>query len=152
MGLTRKGKGTKVMLVTDANGVPIGGLVASAQRAEIRLAEPTLATVKVPRRRGRPRSRPLELVADRGYDSRPFRRGLRRRGIKPCIPERRGKKPRPGRKSDVSNYRERWKVERTFAWLGNFRRLVVRYERLTHVYFAFVLIAFILICSDRILK
>ena len=152
MGLTRKGKGTKVMLVTDAKGVPIGGLVASAQEAEIKLAEPPLATVNVPRRRGRPRSRPLELVADRGYDSRPFRCRLRRRGIKPCIPERRGKKPRPGRKADVSNYRERWKVERTFAWLGNFRRLVVRYERLAHVYFAFVLVAFILICSDRILK
>ena len=152
MGLTRKGKGTKVMLVTDAQGVPIGGLVASAQEAEINLAESTLATVKVPRGRGRPRSRPEELVADKGYDSRPFRLRLRRRGIKPCIPERRGRRPRPGRKADISNYRNRWKVERTFAWLGNFRRLVVRYERLAHVYFAFVLIAFILICSDRILK
>ena len=152
MGLTRKGKGTKVMLVTDAQGVPIGGLVASGQKAEINLAEPTLVTIKVPRRRGRPRSRPKELVADRAYDSRPFRLRLRRRGIKPCIPERRGRRPRPGRKADVSDYRHRWKVERTFAWLGNFRRVVVRYERLAHVYFAFVIIAFILICSDRILK
>ena len=116
------------------------------------MAEPTLATINVPRRRGRPRSRPKELVADRAYDSRPFRLRLRRRGIKPCIPERRGRRPRPGRKADVSDYRHRWKVERTFAWLGNFRRVVVRYERLAHVYFAFVIIAFILICSDRILK
>ena len=47
--------------------------MASAQRAEITLAEATLATVlatvRVPRIRGRPRSRPRELVADRGYDS-----------------------------------------------------------------------------------
>ena len=35
--------------------------------------------------------------------------------------EQDGRKPR--------TYRKRWKVERTFAWLGNFRRLVVRYER-----------------------
>jgi transposase len=91
-------------------------------------------------------------VADKGYDSGPLRRRLRRRGIKPCIPERRGKRPVPGRKADLSGYRQRWKVERTFAWLGNYRRLVVRYEWLAHIYWAFVLTAFILICLDRILK
>ena len=97
------------MLVVDNQGTPLGALVASAQRAEITLAEATLATVtlatvRVPRARGRPRSRPGELVADRGYDSRAFRNRLRRRGIKPCIPERRGKRSRPGRKAQVSNY------------------------------------------------
>ena len=58
------------MLVVDNQGIPLGALVASAQRAEITLAEATLATVlatvRVPRVRGRPRSRPRELVADRG--------------------------------------------------------------------------------------
>jgi transposase len=103
-------------------------LVASAQSAEVKLAEVTLATVQVPRDKGRPRTRPKEVVADKGYDSGPLRRRLRRRGIKPCIPERRGKKPVPGWKVDLSGYRHRWKVERTFAWLGNYRRLVVRYE------------------------
>jgi transposase len=140
------------MLVVENQGVPIGGLVTSAQQAEVKLAEATLATVKVPRTKGRPRTRPKEVVADKGYDSGPLRRRLRRRGIKPCIPERRGKKPVPGRKADLSGYCHRWKVERTFAWLGNFRRLVVRYEWLVHVYWAFVLLAFILICLDRILK
>ena len=81
-----------------------------------------------------------------------MRRRLRRRGIKPGIPERRGKKPVPGQKANLSGYRQRWKVERTFAWLGNYRRLVVRYEWLAHIYWAFVLLAFILICLDRILK
>jgi transposase len=140
------------MLVVEQQGVPIGGLVASAQQAEVKLAEATLATVKVPRAKGRPLTRPNEVVADKGYDSGPLRRRLRRRGIKPCIPERRGKRPVPGRKADLSGYRQRWKVERTFAWLGNYRRLVVRYEWLAHIYWAFVLMAFILICLDRILK
>jgi transposase len=52
----------------------------------------------------------------------------------------------------VALQRYRWKVERTFAWLGNYRRLVVRYEWLAHVYWAFVLLAFISICLERILK
>jgi IS5 family transposase len=98
IGLTRRGKGSKLMLVVENQGLPSGGLVANAQKAEVKLAEPTLATVKVPRPCGRPQTRPKELVADKGYDSRPLRSRLRRSGIKPCIPERRGKKPRPGGK------------------------------------------------------
>jgi hypothetical protein len=86
------------MLVVENQGLPIGGLIASAQPAEVQLAEATLATVKVPRPKGRPRTRPKEVVADKGYDSGPLRRRLRRRGIKPCIPERRGKRPVPGGK------------------------------------------------------
>lgn len=42
VGLTRKGKGTKLMLVVDNQGTPLGALVASAQRAEITLAEATI--------------------------------------------------------------------------------------------------------------
>ena len=68
-GLTRKGKGAKLMLVADNQGIPPGALVASAQRAETTLAEAALATGTVPRVRGRPHRRPGELVAARGYNS-----------------------------------------------------------------------------------
>jgi len=67
------------MLVTDGQGVPIGALVHSAQPSEVCLAEATLKTVRVPRRRGRPRTRPHTLVADKGDDSEDFRQSLRRR-------------------------------------------------------------------------
>lgn len=133
------------MLVVEGQGLPLGVLVESAQRSEVRLAEAALATVRVPRSRGRPRTRPGEVVADRGYDSDVVRRALRARGIKPCIPRRRNARPRPGRKPDLSGYRARWMVERTFAWLGGFRRLVVRWERRAHLYLAFLLLACILI-------
>jgi len=139
------------MLVTDGQGIPIGGTVASARPAEIRLAEATLKTVRVPRRHGRPRTRPQTLVADKGYDSDDFRKYLRGRGIRPCIPRRRNQRRR-GRKPDLTPYRSRWIVERTFSWLGHFRRLVVRYERSVEVYQAFTILAFILVCLDRILK
>lgn len=149
MGTTKRGKGTKVMVVADGNGLPIGLHLASARPHELTLARATLETVRVPRRRGRPRKRPREVVADRAYDSRAFREWLREKGIKPTIPpiERRRERPKRGRPVQVGpGYRERWKVERLFAWLGQYRRLVVRHERLLEVFRGFVLVAFILIC------
>ena len=133
------------MVVTDGAGIPLGTLVASAQQAEVHLARATLSRVRVPRGRGRPRTRPRSLVADKGYDSEALRLELRGRGIHPCIPRRRGHRPRPGPKPNLAGYRQRWIVERTFAWMGNFRRLVTRWERQDHVYLAFVLVACLVI-------
>ena len=52
----------------------------------------------------------------------------------------------------LRRYRRRWKVERTFAWLGNFRRLVVRYDRSITIYEAFFHIACFMIVLRRVLK
>lgn len=156
VGKTKVGKGSKVMVVTEGNGLPIGLHVDSAQPHESTLAETTLQTIRVPQKCGRPKTRPKELVADKAYDSADFRRRLRRRGIKPTIPtfERRPRKnPKRGRPLRTGPaYRQRWKVERCFGWMDNCRRLVVRYERHLHLYKAFCLVAVILWCIDRILK
>ena len=148
------------MVVTDGNGLPIGFLLESAQVAEVELAEPTLDTVRVPTprgRRGRPRTRPKQLTADRGYDSGPFRRALRRRGIKACIPPKRRPKtwrPKRGRplNAPTAAYRERWRVERTFAWLGNYRRLLIRWERDVVVYQGFFTFVLMLVCVNALSK
>jgi transposase len=140
------------MLVTDGNGLPLGFIVASAQEAEISLAEETLADVRVPQRRGRPKTRPKEVVADKAYDKWLFRVKLKWRGIHPCIPERSGKKPRPGPKFNLVGYRFRWHIERTFAWLHNWRRLATRWDRKATIYEAFVLLACILITLKRVLR
>ena len=141
------------MVVTEGNGLPLAILLDSAQKAEITLAEETLGLVWVPKNGpGRPKTRPKELVADRGYDSQAFCTHLRHRGIRPCIPERKGKKPRPDRKPDTSSYRLRWIVERTLAWLGNFRRLVVRNERHLWVYQGFFNLACISILLNKLLQ
>jgi transposase len=89
VGLTKKGKGTKWLLVVDGNGLPLGFHLDRANTAEIRLAKQTLDTISVSRARGRHNRRPEKLVADRGYDSSAFRCVLRRRGIKMCIPPKR---------------------------------------------------------------
>lgn len=145
------------MLVADGEGLPIGLLVASAQESEARPAEATVETVRVARPRGRPRTRPGRLTCDRGYDSRAFRRYLGRRGIRHAIPLRRRParwRPRRGRppECDPAAYRQRWRVERTFAWLLSYRRVVVRWERHVGVYRGFVLFALALICLKRLLQ
>ena len=156
VGKTKVGKGSKVMVVADGQGLPIGLHVASAQPHESRLAEAALATIRVPQPRGRPRTRPQELVADKAYDSQAFRRYLRRRGIKPTIPpvvRRHRKRPKRGRPILTgSSYRQRWKVERCFGWMDNDRRLVVRYERYLEHDKACCLLAIILWCVQLILK
>jgi len=62
VGLTKKGKGTKWMLVVDGNGFPLGFRVESARTAEVRLAETTLDTISVARPHGRPKQRPKKLL------------------------------------------------------------------------------------------
>ena len=53
---------TKVMVVTDGVGVTFGALIESAQKAEVHVAESNLAQLRVPRRRGKPRTRPQLLA------------------------------------------------------------------------------------------
>ena len=71
------------------------------------------------------------MIADKGHDSDPLRDSLARKGIDPIVPHRRNRKLSTRRQDGRKLHRERrrWKVERTFAWLQNFRRLVVRCDR-----------------------
>src|SRR5262245_6046481 len=155
VGLTRKGKGTKWMLVVDGHGLPLGFHLASASQAEVRLAEQTLASIRVARPHGRPKQRPAKLVADRGYDSAAFRHALRRRGMTTCIPPKRrpafwrAKRGRPV-VARYEEYRLRYTVERSFAWLGAYRRLLIRWERLVAVYRSFFAVALLRICLRRV--
>jgi transposase len=155
VGKTKRGKGTKWMVLVDGAGTPLGAYLDAASPAEVTLLEATLDTVAVGRsgKPGRPRKRPERLIADRGYDSNPLRARLARRGIAPIIPARRNHKNathQDGRK--LRRYRHRWIVERTFAWLGHFRRLVVRYERLITTYAGFFHLACALLTLRRVLK
>ena len=147
IGKTKRGKGSKCMVVGDGKGVPLGVSLSSASPAEIRLAPQALKTVAVPRAgRGRPRQCMQRLIADRAYDGDGFRKHLAGRGIELICPHRKNRS-RPatqdGRK--LRRYRRRWKIERTIAWLGHFRRLVVRYERQTSIFLAFLYFACALI-------
>jgi transposase len=85
-------------------------------------------------------------VADKAYDSDPLRQRLKQRGIELIAPYRESKRNKPfqdGRK--LRPYRQRWKIERTNAWFGNYRRLVVRYDRLLTFYQGFFHLACLMI-------
>ena len=138
------------MVVVDGQGIPLGGAITSASPAEVRLAEETLETIKVPRQgRGRPKSRPKRLIGDKAYDSDQLRASLAGKGIRLLVPYRRNRKDKKTSPEVEERYQHRWKIERTFAWLGNFRRLVVRYERLITVYSGFFHLACIIILLRR---
>ncbi len=91
--------------------------------------------------------RPRELWADRGYASPALERALRERGIEPRIVRRR--RPGEGRARDPQ-VRERWTIERTNAWLHNYRRISVRWERRPELYRAFLDLACALILCRRL--
>ena len=124
----------------------------AASPAEVSLLEPTLATIAVPRAGpGRPRQKPERVIADKGYDSDPLRARLKRRGIELIVPHRRNrKKPKTQDGRKLRRYRRRWKVERTLAWFGNYRRLLVRWERHLKMYLAFFHLACLLITLNRL--
>jgi len=139
VGLTKRGKGTKIMAIADKNSLPIAVCLASAAPHEVTLVETTIA--------GRfTESAPEILVADKAYDSDPLDAQLKKNGIKLVAPHktnRRRPKTQDGR--ELRRYLKRWKVERLFAWLQNYRRLVTRYEYKIENFFAFVLLACVMI-------
>src|ERR1700680_4851473 len=132
VGKTKRGKGTKWMVVVDGQGIPLGKQLYSATPNEVRLAEetPTSVTGTLGHSGGGPRQKPERVITDRAYDSDPLRTRLRRRGIELICPHKKNRvRPATQDGRALRRYRRRWIVERTNAWLGNFRRLVGRSDR-----------------------
>lgn len=87
------------------------------------------------------RKRPHKLHADKGYDYDRCRRDLRARGIVPRIARR-------GIDSSQHLGRHRWVVERTFAWLNQMKRLIIRYERRDDIHDALFRLGCSMICLN----
>jgi len=93
------------------------------------------------------------VIADKAYDSDPLRHRLQIRGIELICPHKKNRvraATQDGRA--LRRYKRRWIVERTNAWLGNFRRLVVRYDRSLKIYGAFFHIACFMIVFRRVVQ
>lgn len=132
MGPTKRGKGTKLMGLADAHGLPLAVYATSASPHEVTLVGDVLAqsfTDELPQR----------LIGDRAYDSDALDAELAGIGIQMIAPHKSNRvKPPTQDGRALRRYRRRWKVERLWAWLFNFRRVATRFDYHVENFLGFV--------------
>jgi transposase len=111
------------MAIADRHGLPVAVGIASASPHETRLVEATLQQRFT-------RAAPQRLIGDLAYDSDPLDAHLAQRyGTRLIAPHKCNRsRPKTQDGRELRRYCRRWKIERLFAWLHNFRRLVIRWE------------------------
>ena len=131
--------GSKRHLICDGQGIPLAIQLTGANRNDSRQAVALVDSIPALQgKRGRPRCRPSCLLGDRGYDAKAIRDTVRARRILPQLAKR-------NTRHGSGLGRGRWVVERTFAWLNQFRRLRVRYEKRADMHEALLRLACCLI-------
>lgn len=143
IGKTKKGKGTKIMAIADASGIPLSVWTTGASTHEVKLVEETIKKRFI-------KEKPKRIIGDMAYDSDPLDKTLKKKKIKLIAPHRRNRKKektQDGR--EFRRYCRRWKIERLFAWIQNYRKCVVRNEYKAQNYLGFVQIACVLIMTKH---
>lgn len=133
---TDRGKqGVKRSLLTEGQGVPVGLVVEGANRHDMKLVQATLESIVVARPEPTASS-PQGMCLDKGYDYDEVRSLLVEFGFTAHI------RPRDAEARDLArdaNKRaRRWVVERTHSWMNRFRRILVRWEKKSQNYLAFL--------------
>jgi transposase len=120
------------MAVADRSGLPLAVHAESATPHEVTIVTDTLTetfTEELPDR----------LIGDKAYDSDTLDEELASAGIEMIAPHRRGRRKPPTQDGRVlRRYARRWKVERLFAWLHNYRRIATRFDYYVENYLGFV--------------
>lgn len=136
--------------MVDGHGRPLVVLLSAGQAGDAPMFSHLMHHLCVPRLgRGRPRTRPDRLRADKAFSSRAIRQHLRRRGIIAVIPEpadQAGHRARRGRRGgrppafDPVDYKGRNVIERGFNLLKQWRGIATRFDKLAIVYRAAALL------------
>ena len=122
VGKTKRGKGTKIMGIADSHGLPLALRTESASPAEVKLVKATLEARIVA-------DVPERLIGNKAYDSDPLDEQLMQEyGTELIAPNKQNRIVPTQDGRPLRRYIRRYKIERLFSWLFNFRRLVVRYE------------------------
>lgn len=130
--------------MVDRNGLPLATKLSGANVPDNKMLLAVVDAIPPVRgKRGHPRQRPDKVHADKAYDDKKLRQGLRKRGIIPRLARR-------NIESSEKLGRYRWVAERTFSWQQRARRLRIRDERRDDIYEAFVKIENALICWERL--
>ncbi|MFC8878812.1 IS5 family transposase [Streptomyces ardesiacus] len=158
IGRSRGGLTTKIHLAADGRCRPLAFVLTGGQAGDAPAFTDVMARLRVPRRRGRPRTRPDVVMADKAYSSRAIRAHLRKRGIRAVIPipaDQRNHRLRRGSQGgrppafDREAYKQRNTVERCINRLKQWRGLATRYEKTATIYLAGLHIAGIFLWSAR---
>lgn len=132
VGLTKVGKGSKIMAIVDANSRPLAAIAASANPHELTLLDQVLEDI--------PEEIKLKrLIGDRAYDSDHHDEYLQQKGIELIAAHKKNRqrpKTQDGRK--LRRLKKRWVVERLFAWMKPARRLLNRFEKKISVFQTFL--------------
>ena len=123
------------MVIADASGLPVALHADSANPHEVKLVQATLNEIVTV---GRPR----RIIGDRAYDSDPLDEALAGQGVELVAPHRKNRKKAPTQDGRVlRRYKRRWKIERLFAWLNKFRKVIIRWEHCAeHIQVLFILL------------
>ena len=131
------------MAITDKNGLPVAIRTTSASPHEVTLVEETLDGAFVD-------ELAPKLIGDKAYDSDPLDKRLEtERNIELISPNKSNRKIKTQDGRQLRRYRRRWKVERLFAWLQNFRRITTRWDYNDFNFEGFVLLGCIMILIKR---
>jgi len=127
--------GVKRSLLTEGHGVPVGLVVAGANRPDLKLVEETVDSLIV--KRPRPtKTRPQGLCLDKGYDYAAVREIVQEFGFTGHIRARGEEAQALNRQAGFKA--RRWVVERTHSWMNRFRRVLIRWDKKVENYLAFL--------------
>lgn len=135
IGLTKRGKGVKIMAIVDRHGLPLSVSTHAANHHEVTLVQLSFDFYMI-------EAKPDYLIGDKAYDSDKLDEELRDEGIEMIAPHKNNRvKMRTQDKRRLRRYERRWLVERFFAWIQWQRRLLVRWEYYAQNFLGFVQLA-----------
>ena len=145
IGVTKAGKGSKIMAIVNKDSKPLAAIVTSANPHEITLLEQTLRDLP-------DIENPKIIVGDRAYDSDDHDAQCKKNHrIKLVAPHKKNRRKKPTQKPKELKkyYQKRWCVERFFAWTKHARRLLNRFEKRSYIFQGFLdLYAALVIIKD----
>jgi transposase len=141
VGLTRHGKGSKLQVACNKHSLPLLYQLTSANPNESTTTEWLIEdTIKLP----------ATVVADKAYDYDFLRDAFNQRGSTLLSPHRTNRSKLPRDQHHIGrHYKQRWRIERFFAWLAAWRRIATRWERHAEHYWQWLCLAISLIYTRQ---
>ena len=134
VGLTKRGKGVKMLAIVERHGVPRSVSPHAATHHAVTLGQRSFDCSRL-------EAKPEHLIGDRAYDSDGLDDDRKQAGVNMIAPHRSTRKLKTQDGRHLRRDQRRWLVERFFAWLQWKRRLLIRWEYYATNFLGFVQLA-----------